>query len=307
MKKTTFKIAVIAPPFAVIPPEGHGGTERIAYEMAEGFKKKGHKVTLFGAGSSKTSVKFIRLLKKTIWERKNDASLAESFRCWRIETVYLAMAFEEIIKKENNFDIIFNHSKNNYIFLPLVKFIKTPIVNILHLPLFKEAEELYSRFKNSNVITVSDGQRKGFSKIDYLGTVYNGVDVEKFQFSAKPKNYFLFLGAMGGHKNPKDAILAAKKAGVRLILAGGKKREPYFSKEIKPLIDGKKIKYVGEIIQEKEKINLLKNAKALLFPIKWPEPFGLAAIEAMACGTPVIAYTNGALPEIIENKKNGFI
>ena len=111
---------------------------------------------------------------------------------------------------------------------------------------------------------------------------------------------------MGAHKNPKDAINAAKEAEVELILAGGKIREPYFSKEIKPLIDGDKIKYLGEVYG-KTKINLLKNAKALLFPIKWPEPFGLVMIEAMACGTPIIAYPNGAVPEIVEDKKTGFI
>ena len=307
MKKNSLKIAVIAPPLTTVPPKGHGGTERIAYEMAEGFKKRNHKVALFGAGSCKTSTKFIQILKQTIEERKNDIAFTESFRRLRVETIYLAKIIKIILKKEKKFDVIFNHSKNNYLFLPLTPFIKIPIINILHLPLFKEAEEFYSKFKNSNIITVSNSQRKGFSRIKYLATVYNGVNAEKFKLSKKPKNYFLFLGVMGCHKNPKDAILAAKKANVKLILAGGKIREPYFSKEIKPLIDGKKINYIGEITSEKKKINLLKNARALLFPIKWPEPFGLVTIEAMACGTPVIAYPNGAVPEIVENKKTGFI
>jgi len=306
MKKRRLKIAVIAPPFTTVPPKGHGGTERIAYEMAEGFIRKGHQVTLFGAGNCKTSAKFIRVLKQTIEERKNDTTFTESFRPSRIETVYLTKVMEEIIKKEKSFDVVFNHSKNNYLFLPLTHFIKIPIINILHLPLFKEVEELYSCFKNANIVTVSNNQRKGFSKINYLATVYNGVSTEKFKFSEKPKDYFLFLGAIGPHKNPKDAIIAAKKAKVKLILAGGKIREPYFLKKIKPLINGEKIKYLGEVYG-KTKINLLKNAKALLFPIKWPEPFGLVVIEAMACGTPVIAYPNGALPEIIEDKKTGFI
>ena len=306
MQKRKLKIAIIAPPFTTVPPKGHGGTERIAYEMVEGFKGRGHQVTLFGAGKCKTSAKFVQILKQTIEERKKDTTLTESFRPLRIETTYLAKVMEKIIKKEKSFDIIFNHSKNNYLFLPLTRFINTPIINILHLPLFKEVEDFYSKFKNANIVTVSNNQRKGFSKINYLATVYNGISTEKFKLSEKPKDYFLFLGAMGAHKNPKDAIMAAKRANVKLILAGGKIREPYFSKEIKPLIDGDKIKYLGEVYGE-TKINLLKNARALLFPIKWPEPFGLVTIEAMACGTPVIAYPNGAVPEIVEDKKTGFI
>ena len=306
MEKKSLKIAVIAPPFTTVPPKGQGGTERNVYDMVEGFKKKRHQVTLFGAGKCKTSADFIRILKRTIEERKNDIALTESFRPFRLETVYLTRIIEYLIKKEGEFDIIFNHSKNNYLFLPLTRLIKTPIINILQLPLFKEAEELYSCFENSNVVTISDAQRKGFPKINYLATIHHGVNTEKFKLSEKPKDYFLFLGAMGPHKNSKDAILAAKKAGVKLILAGGKIKEPYFSEEIKPLLDGRQIKYVGEVFG-KTKINLLRYAKALLFPIKWPEPFGLVMIEAMACGTPVIAYPNGSVPEIIEDKKTGFI
>ncbi|MEK7658768.1 MAG: glycosyltransferase family 4 protein [Patescibacteria group bacterium] len=307
MEKKSLKIAIIAPPFTTIPPKGHGGTERIVYEMVEGFKKRGHQVTLFGAGKCKTSAKFIQIFKKTIEERKNNIDFIESFRPYRLETAYLSKIMEELIKKRQNFDVIFNHSKNNYLFLPLSHFVKLPIINILHLPLFKEAEEFYSKFKNANVVTVSNNQRKGFPKIRYLATIYNGINTKKFQLTEKPKNYFLFLGAMGPHKNPKDAIMAAKKAGVKLILAGGKIRGPYFPEEIFPLIDGEKIRYIGEVRNENIKINLLRNAKALLFPIKWPEPFGLVIIEAMACGTPVIAYANGAIPEVIENKKTGFI
>lgn len=305
MNNEKLKIAVISPPFSTVPPKGHGGTERIAYEMTEGFKKRGHDVTLFGAGKCRTSAKFIKVLNKTIEERRNDVTKTESFRQFRIETVYLTKIIEYLIKN-NSFDVIFNHSKNNYLFLPLTHFIKMPMVNILHLPLFKEAEELYATFQNSNVVTVSLSQRKGFNKINYLANVYNGININKFSFNKKSKNYFLFLGAMGTHKNPLDAILAAKKANVKLILAGGKIREPYFSEKIKPLIDGKNIKFLGEVYG-KRKINLIRNAKALIFPIKWPEPFGLVVIEAMAFGTPVIAYPNGAIPEIIENKQTGFI
>jgi len=274
--------------------------------MIENFTKKSYKVTLFGAGKYKGSANFIQIFKKTITERKIDTVYIESSRPLRIESAYVAMVMREIIKREGEFDVIFNHARGGYLFLPLSFFIKTPIVSILHLPIFKEAADVLSSYKKPNVITISNSQRKGFPNINYLATVYNGVNTKEFKFCEKPKNYFLYMGALGKHKNPKDAILAAKRAKVKLILASGKKREPYFSKEIKPLIDGKQIKYVGEI-SGKKRIDLVKYAKGFLFPIKWQEPFGLVMAEAMACGTPVIAYPNGAVREVVENKKTGFI
>lgn len=299
-------IAIIVPPFTTVPPPGQGGTERIADEMIEGFAKKGYKITLFGAGKYKGSANFIQIFKKTITERKIDTTYIESSRPLRIESAYTARVMKEIIKREGEFDVIFNHARGGYLFLPLSLFIKTPIATIFHLPIFKEVADVLTSYKKPNIITISNNQRKGFSNINYLATVYNGIDLSEFEFCEKPKDYFLFIGALGEHKNPKDAILAAKKAKVKLVLAGGKKREPYFSKEIKPLIDGKQIKYVGEVLG-KERINLYKYAKGFLFPIKWQEPFGLVMIEAMACGTPVIAYPNGAVPEVVKNKKTGFI
>ncbi len=300
------KIAIIVPPFTTVPPPGQGGTERIADEMIESFVKKGYKVTLFGAGKYKGSANFIQIFKKTITERKFDTVYLEASRPLRIESAYIARVMKEIIKREGEFDVIFNHARGGYLFLPLSLFIKTPIVTIFHLPIFKEIADVLASYKKPNVITISNNQRKGFTNINYLGTVYNGVNLSEFEFCEKPKDYFLYMGALAEHKNTKDAILAAKKAKVKLILAGGKKREPYFSKEIKPLIDNKQIKYAGEVIGKK-RIDLYKYARGFLFPIKWQEPFGLVMVEAMACGTPIIAYPNGAVPEVVKDKKTGFI
>ncbi|MFH1401975.1 MAG: glycosyltransferase family 4 protein [Parcubacteria group bacterium] len=306
MQKNSKKIAVIAPPFTVIPPKGQGGTEKIVYEMVEGFHKKGYKVTLFGAGNCKTSVELIQIFKKPINDIKSNPSHVEISRPLRLEAVYLVKVMEEIIKRRKEFDLIFNHARGGYLFLPLSNFLKIPIITILHLPIFKELAEMLMNYKKTNIITVSNSQRKDFEKIDYLATIYNGVDPDEFIFSPKVKDHFLFMGALGEHKNPKDSILAAKKAGAKLILAGGKQREPYFSKEIKPLIDNKKIIYAGEVCGKK-RLDLLKYAKALLFPIKWEEPFGLVMIEAMACGTPVIAFARGSVPETIKDGETGFI
>jgi glycosyltransferase involved in cell wall biosynthesis len=299
-------IAIIVPPFTNVPPKKQGGTERIAHQMIEGFSEKGYKVTLFGAGKYKGSARFIQVFKQTISERKINTTYIEASRSLRLETAYLTNVMTEIIKKEKEFDVVFNHSRGSYLFLPVSLFIKTPIVNILHLPIFKEMAEVISCYKKPNIVTISNSQRKNFSQINYLATVYNGVDIKEFKFSQKTKNYFLFMGSIGEHKNPKDAILAAQKANINLILAGGKKREPYFSKEIKPLIDGKQIKYLGEVSGE-QRLKLFQEAKGFLMPIKWSEPFGLVMVEAMACGTPVIAYPNGAVEEIVKNKKTGFI
>jgi len=300
------KIAIIVPPFTTVPPSGQGGTERIAQEMIKRFTNMGYKVTLFGAGKYKGSANFIQIFKKTISERKIDTTYIESSRPLRLESAYAARVMKEIIKREGEFGIIFNHARGGYLFLPLSLFIKTPIVSILHLPIFEEMAEVLASYKKPNVVTISNNQRKRFPNINYLATIYNGINLKEFKFCQKPKNYFLYMGALGEHKNPKDAILAAKKAEVKLILAGGKKREPYFSKEIKPLIDGKQIKYVGEV-SSKERTNLVKYAKSFLFPIKWQEPFGIVMIEAMACGVPVIAYPNGAVPEVVKDGETGFI
>lgn len=304
--KNKKRIAIIAPPFTVVPPTGQGGTERIVYQMAEGFVKRGYDVTLFGAGKCQTSAKFAQIFSQTIVERKLDTAYIEASRALMLETLYLASVMEEIIKRENEFDAVFNHARGGYLFLPLERFLKIPVFTIFHLPIFEELGKFLASFKNANVITISNNQRETAPGVSYLATVYNGIDLAEFEFSPESKDYFLFMGAIGEHKNPKAAILAVKATGNKLIIAGGKTREPYFSKEIKPLIDGEQIKYIGEVVG-KERIDLLKNAKALLFPTVWPEPFGLVMIEAMACGTPVIGYRNASVPEVVENGKTGFV
>jgi len=293
------KIAIIAPPFTTIPPKGQGGTERIAYEMAEGLTKKGYDITLFGAGKYKGKAKFFPVFEKTISQRNFDPTFTEASRPLRIEGAYMAKLMPELSK----YDVVFNHCRAGYLLLPLAKHFKIKVITILHLPIFKEVADVLSNYKN--IVTISNNQRKGF-KLNYLKTVYNGINVKEFQFSNKPKDYFLFMGAIGPHKNPKDAIKAAKKAGVKLVIASGKIRQEYFEKEIRSEIDGKQIKFIGEV-SGKERIKLFKEAKAFLFPIKWQEPFGLVMAEAMACGTPVIAYPNGATREVVEDKKTGFI
>lgn len=300
------RIAIIAPPFTVVPPIGHGGTERIVYQMVEGFVKRGYAVTLFGAGECRTSAKFVQIFSQTITGRKMDTTYMEASRLLRLEMLYLSSVMEEIVKRQDEFDAVYNHARGGYLFLPLQKFLKIPVFTIFHLPIFEELGKFLASFKKPNIVAISNNQRESVPEVNFLATVYNGADLAEFEFSSESKDYFLFMGAIGEHKNPKAAILAAKATDSKLILAGGKAREPYFSQEIKPLIDGEQIKYVGEVAG-KERIDLLKNAKALLFPTVWPEPFGLVMIEAMACGTPVIGFRNASAPEVVENGKTGFV
>ncbi len=304
--KIRMKIAIIAPPFISIPPQGQGGTERIIYQMCEEMTKRGHDVTLFGAGECHISGRFEQIFKETISERKFNSRVVEGSRPLRLETAYMAKVMTKISRREREFDIIFSHMRGGYIFLLQVQYLKTPIVHILHLPIFAEMAEVFSLYKEPNIITISNSQRKFAPYLNYLATVYNGVDVGEFEFNPKPKDYLLYMGALGEHKNPRAAINVTKKTGQKLILAGGKIRHPYFEEEIEPLIDGKQIQYVGEVKGQK-RVDILKNAKAFLFPIVWPEPFGLAMIEAMASGTPAIAFNHGAVREVIENGKTGFI
>jgi glycosyltransferase involved in cell wall biosynthesis len=163
---------------------------------------------------------------------------------------------------------------------------------------------MFSKFK-TNIITISNAQRKSFPDLNYLATVYNCVDVEKYIFNPVPQDYLLMIGSIGRHKNQAEAIMVAKELGMKLILAGKVRDQDYFQ-EIKKDIDGKQIKWIGEI-DFAEKLRLYQNAKAFLFPILWEEPFGLVMIEAMACGTPVVAFANGAIPEIIVDGKTGFV
>lgn len=301
------KFIVIIPPFITLPAKGHGGTERIAQGMIDEFLELGHEVTLLGAGKCQTKANYIPIFSRTISEQKFDSVFLEQSRPLRMETAYITKVMKYLQDHDGEFDVTFNHLRGSYLLLPLAKFLKTPIISILHLPLFEELIDVLSLFENPNLISISDSQRKSaFGRIKFLATIHNGIDLKEFSFNENPKDYFLFMGAMGEHKSPHLAIEACKQANVKLILAGGKIREPYFSKEIRPQLDDKQIKYVGEVT-DKERINLFSQAKGFLMPVTWEEPFGLVMIEAMACGTPVIGFNRGAIPEVIEENKTGFI
>jgi glycosyltransferase involved in cell wall biosynthesis len=296
------KIALLAPFEESVPPHKYGGTELIVYHLCQILSEK-HSVFLLATGDSKTKARLVPIFPRSIRKEKisQNMKVRESLK-------YMGMAkvVEEL--KKINPDIIHNHI--GWRFLPFAPLFKAPVVTTLHGPLNIPYQQfVYGKFKEFPFISISNSQRKPFRKLNYAATVYNGIDVKKFHFSDKPKGgYFAFLGRMSPEKGPIQAIQAAKKAGIKLKMYAKVDAvdKEYFEKKIKPLIDGKQIEFPGEI-GPKRKSNFLKNARALLCPLQWEEPFGLFMIEAMACGTPVIALKRGSVPEIIKNGKTGFI
>jgi len=297
------KIAQIAPIEEVVPPRKYGGTETIVSHLTEELVRRGHEVTLFASGDSTTKANLVPLVPQAVRIVTQSIGQEKVREAWK----YLAIArLSEEIEK-NKFDVIHQHF--GWRVTPFENSFNAPAVATCHIPLDPDYIQLiYREYKHNNYISISDAQRKPMPKLNFVGTVYNGVDLSQFTYSPKGEDYFAFLGRMSLEKGPKQAILAAKKAGVKLKMAAkiDAVDVPYFKKEIEPLIDGKQIKYVGEV-GPKERDSFLGGARALLALIQWEEPFGLYFVEAMACGTPVIAVNRGSAPEVIQDRKTGFL
>ncbi len=297
------KIAILGPVGISIPPKKQGGIEWMVYYLTEGLVKKGYPVLLFAPASTKTSAQLVPVCQKPISEYKTPQG-TEASRGLRIELSILTNTKTELLKRKREIALVFNHTVHGGMFANLEKRLKVPVYHILHLPLFKESANVYKNF-NARLISISNNQRKIFPALRYCVTIYNGIDLKKFPFSKYAKDYFLFAGKIRISKNPRDAIVAAKRAGEKLILAGKISNQKYFKEKIEPLLD-KNIIHLGEVSFSKMK-KLYLGAKALLSPINWEEPFGLVMIESMACGTPVIAFNRGSVPEVVKDGKTGFI
>jgi len=299
MTKTKLKIAQIAPLWFPIPPKKYGGIERIIYYLTEELTKKGHEVTLFAPGNSKTKAKLIALAEKGLISKN------VPWFDWWWNNFNHSVAFE----MANKFDVI--HCHWNILGAFFQRFIKTPVVFTLHnSPLPSDHRwKIFDYYKKDlNVVFISKKQQKNSPvRFKKEWVVHNGIDIKNFPFGSNPENFFLWVGRISPAKGTHVAAEVAKKIGVNLVLAGQLQshHQEYFEKKVRPLLS-KKIKYVGELTQ-KQLASLYKKAKALLYPIEWQEPFGLVIVESMACGTPVIAFDKGSIPEIIENGKTGFV
>jgi len=300
MKK--LRIALVAPLAERVPPKKYGGTEIVIYNLVEGLVKRGHKVTLFARSDSQTSAKL-----SPLYHPDPKAKIRHQTRGYLIPSYWQTLEFGRVFEHAQNFDIIHLHIGSA--FFPYTRLIKTPCVLTLHGRLnTKEAAVIHNAYSEIPLVSISNNQRKPLPKLNFIRTVYNGIDLTKFKYGAGQGGYLAFLGRMSHEKGPVQAIQTAKRAGRKLIMAAKVDTvdEEYFNKKIKPLIDGKQIIFLGELNQPK-KVELLKNAAGLLALIQWEEPFGLFMTEAMACGTPVIATRRGSVPEIVEQGKTGFV
>ena len=295
------KIAQLAPPWLSVPPRAYGGTEIVVHLLTEGLVKRGHEVTLFASGDSKTSARLSYVF---------ETALGNSGDTKR-EALHPLLHYIECFDRAGEFDVIHNHAQ--YYAMFLAHLVKTPVLHTIHgsySPEYTPEEKIHTlqRFKDHNFISISNSQRNDLPGLNYVATVYNGVNTSEFSFSSEKGKYLLWMGRITSKKGPVDAIHAARRLNMELkiVAAIDPSEEEYFMKEVKPLIDGKLVTFVGEVGQT-EKIYYYKNALATLFPIVWEEPFGLVMAESMSCGTPVVAYNHGSVPEIVKDGLTGFI
>lgn len=305
------KIALVSPVMVEVPPKTYGGTQLMIYELAMGLAKRGHKITLFCSAGSNVPHKNITIVKSSPYPTIDRSS---ENRYWE------ARELLTVLSRQNEFDII------HLFYEPIVCefLIEEKMINILslfHKPVISSFRNLTSipgnieyykkNVENLKNITKIFLSKKQQSYLPFLGkskVIYNGLDVSRYRFENKKDDYLIFLGRITKGKGIIEAIETAKKTNNKLIIAAkicsGDK--DFYEKSVKRLIDGEQIKYVGEV-NFSEKINYLSRAKAMLFPISWEEPFGLVVAESMACGTPVISFNCGAMPELIKHGFDGFI
>lgn len=301
------KAGIIGTIWLNTPPEGYGGTEEVVANLVNGLSNKGHQVVLFGPATAKVHAKISPTVTVPLRDKQVD---------WT-NIAYTLYHMTQALDRSDEFDILHVHLNKgqDYVALPLAFHSKKPVIFTLHFlvpsPRYKRGRyQILKKYGALPFTSISDSQRSTLP-VNFVKTVYNGLDVTAYPFSNKPQDYFAWLGKIKKEKGTKDAILAAKKAGVQLYVMGVVERGvaenlAYYEKEIKPLIDNKQIIFKENVNQE-EKARILGGAKALLNPIAWEEPFGLVMTEAMACGTPVISYARGAAPELIKNEKTGFL
>jgi len=291
------RIAQVAPLFESVPPKLYGGTERVVHYLAEELLRQGHDVTLFASGDSQTSGRLIAPCESAL--RLN------SQRCDPM--AYHILLLEEVFEAATEFDIV--HFHIDYLHFPLSRRHSIAHVTTLHGRLdLPELSHLYARYPDIPLVSISDSQRRPVLSANWQGTVYHGLPVELFHQGNGSGHYLAFLGRISPEKRPDRAVEIARRTRMPLKVAAKVDRadQEYFETEIRQLFDDPLVEFIGEI-SEREKNEFLGNAAALLFPIDWQEPFGLVMIEAMACGTPVIAFRGGSVDEVVDNGITGFI
>jgi len=291
------KIAQVAPLYESVPPRAYGGTERVVSYLTEALVQMGHEVTLFASGDSVTSGNLVPVVPRAL---RLDPDKPDPL-------VWHTIMMDTLLKSAHLFDVI--HFHTDVLQLALVGHCKTPALSTAHGRLdLPDLKSLFECFPDHPMVSISNSQRAPLPWLNWRATVHHGLPLGLYSLHEAPQDYFAFVGRISPEKRADRAIEIAKSCGKRLRIAAkvDAADKEYFESTIQPLLDDPLVSFEGEIGDE-AKNDFIGNAQALLMPIDWPEPFGLVMIEAMACGTPVIAYGSGSVPEIIDDGVTGFI
>ena len=291
------RIAQISPLYESVPPKFYGGTERVVSYLTEELVKQGHEVTLFASGDSQTRARLVPVCKKALRLDKNCLD----------PVAYHFMLVEEVLRREAEFDLI--HSHIDYIGFVLARRTRLPVISTMHGRLdFPEHRMVLREFREHPLISISNAQRSPVPDANWMATVYHGLPEGLYRSNEAPDAYLAYVGRISAEKKIDSAINIALKSEMPLKIAAKVDRADveYFDNLIRPLLRHPLIEFLGEVGEE-EKEKLIGGAAAFLHPVDWPEPFGLAMIEAMACGTPVIGRRRGSIPEVIDHGVTGFV
>lgn len=291
------RIAQVPPLYESVPPKMYGGTERVVSYLTEELVAQGHNITLFGTQDAITKAHLFPICDEALRMNKNCQDAM----------VYHTLQMQAILENAEDFDII--HFHNDYIHYPLSKNSSYVHVSTLHGRLDTPEQKLiYQKYNSLPLVSISNNQRRPIRSANWVSTIYHGLPEDLYRQGSGEGGYLAFIGRISPEKRPDRAIEIAKRTGIKLKIAAkvDKADEQYYETVIKPMLDHPLIEYIGEI-GEAQKGEFLGNAIALLFPIDWPEPFGMVMIEAMANGTPVVAFNCGSVPEVLDHGVSGFI
>jgi glycosyltransferase involved in cell wall biosynthesis len=289
----SLRIALISTPFVAVPPRAYGGTELVVHELAEGLRAQGHEVTLFATGDSQTTAELRFLYERAEWPPEP-----------LVELNHVSWAMQEI--SEGSFDLIHAHSA---LALGMSRVVKTPpMVYTIHHVRTPELSAFYRHFPDHHYIAVSESQRRQEEPLSNCEVIHHGLNTARYGPVESPEDYVCFVARLSRLKGPEVAIDAAMKAGVPIRIGGEAHHEDqdFFQEELKCRLELPHVTWLGAV-GSPDKENLLRKARALLFPINWEEPFGLAMIEGMLAGVPVVAFRAGSVPEIVEDGITGFV
>jgi glycosyltransferase involved in cell wall biosynthesis len=300
-------IAQIAPPFESVPPTRYGGTERVVATLTDELVRRGHDVTLFASGDSKTRARLVPVVDQALWH--HDPPYENFLPFW-------TMVLDRVAPEVEKFDIV--HSHLDHFGYPLARLANRPVVTTLHGRLdLPELEVLHHQVTDVPLVSISDAQRQPAPRANWAATVYHGIPLDTLTLNPRRGAYLAWLGRISPEKGLDTAIEVARRADMPIKIAARKplanKEDPnvrrdweYYTSVVEPLLQEGSVELVGQV-DEAEKNGFLCGAAALLFPISWPEPFGLVMVEALACGTPVLAFRHGSVPEVLEHGVTGFI